>query len=61
MDVTLDSTKQSPAAAGGAAEVSRAQAPGFFRRHRLPLVLAVIAVCIYAGSILWFVTNRGGA
>lgn len=33
--------------------------PGFFRRYRLPLTLAVIAVCLYAGSILYILLGRG--
>lgn len=35
------------------------QAPGFIRRYRLPLILAVIAVCLYAGSILYILFGRG--
>ena len=34
-------------------------ASGFFRRHRIPLVLAVIALCLYAGSILYILYGRG--
>jgi len=36
-----------------------AKAPGFFRRYRLPLSLAVVAVCLYAGSILFILYGRG--
>jgi len=34
-------------------------APGFFKRYRLPLVLAVVAVCLYVGSILYILYGRG--
>jgi len=33
--------------------------PGFFRRYRLPIVLGIIAVCLYAGSILYILYGRG--
>jgi|GEM_PF-3499147 len=33
--------------------------PGFLRRYRLPLFLAVVAVCLYAGSIFFIVVVRG--
>ena len=33
--------------------------PGFLRRYRLPLVLAVVAACLYAGSIVYIVVIRG--
>ena len=32
--------------------------PGFLRRYRLPLLLAVIAVALYAGSILYILFIR---
>ncbi len=32
---------------------------GFIRRYRLPLFLAVVAVCLYAGSILYILFGRG--
>lgn len=32
-----------------------------WRRYRLPLLLAFVAVCIYTSSILWFVLGSGGA
>ena len=35
------------------------RAPGFFRRYRLPLFLAVLALCLYAGSILYILFVRG--
>ena len=35
------------------------RAPGFFRRYRLPLFLAVVALCLYAGSIVYIVYFRG--
>ncbi len=34
-------------------------APGFFRRYRLPLFLAVVALCLYAGSIIYILYFRG--
>jgi len=33
--------------------------PGFLRRYRLPLFLAVVAVCLYATSILYILYGRG--
>jgi hypothetical protein len=35
------------------------QAPGFVQRYRLPLFLAVVAICLYAGSILYILFGRG--
>ncbi|MFK7855794.1 MAG: hypothetical protein AB8B79_16840 [Granulosicoccus sp.] len=35
------------------------QAPGFFRRYRLPLVLGFVAICLYATSILYILYGRG--
>jgi len=32
---------------------------GFIRRYRLPLLLGVVAVCLYAGSILYILYGRG--
>ncbi|MFK8082068.1 MAG: hypothetical protein AB8B97_17410 [Granulosicoccus sp.] len=32
---------------------------GYLRRYRLPLTLAVIAVCLYVGSILYILLGRG--
>ena len=32
---------------------------GFLRRYRLPLALGVIALCLYAGSILYILYGRG--
>lgn len=32
---------------------------GFIRRYRLPLFLAVVAICLYAGSILYILFGRG--
>jgi len=29
-----------------------------WRRYRLPLLLAVVALCLYGGSIAWFVFGR---
>ena len=33
--------------------------PGFLRRYRLPLLLGAIALCLYAGSILYILYGRG--
>ena len=33
--------------------------PGFLRRHRLPLLLAFVALCLYVGSILYILYGRG--
>jgi len=32
---------------------------GYFKRYRLPLFLAVVAICLYAGSILYIMYGRG--
>lgn len=34
-------------------------APGFLRRYRLPLFLAVVALSLYAGSIVYMLFFRG--
>ena len=31
----------------------------FIRRYRLPIFLAIVAACLYAGSILYFVLGKG--
>lgn len=33
--------------------------PGFFRRYRLPLFLALVAVCLYLGSLIYIIYVRG--
>ena len=33
--------------------------PSFIKRHGIALGLGALALCIYAGSILWFIVNRG--
>ena len=43
----------------GAAPGEGTERPGFFRRYRLPLLLAVVALCGYAGSIVYIVYVRG--
>ena len=48
----------SHAAPGQHASGSR-EKPGFIRRYRLPLFLAVVALCLYAGSILYILYGRG--
>ena len=35
------------------------RSPGFLRRHRLPIALGLIALCLYAGSILYILFGRG--
>lgn len=40
-------------------EARIADKPGFIRRYRLPLFLAVVAVCLYATSILYILYGRG--
>ncbi len=45
--------------ASNVVEADQASPPGFIRRYRLPLTLAVIAVCLYAGSILYILFGRG--
>ncbi|MFK7862235.1 MAG: hypothetical protein AB8B64_25740 [Granulosicoccus sp.] len=55
---TIDSSlasdvRREPVSIDGSAQ------PGFIRRYRLPLTLAVIAVCLYAGSILYILLGRG--
>ena len=49
------SDKQVPEGSGLKAD----RAPGFVRRYRLPLFLAVLALCLYAGSILYILFVRG--
>lgn len=52
-DVPLASSSEAAATNGNTDK------PGFFRRYRLPLLLAVVAVCLYAGSILYILFGRG--
>lgn len=34
--------------------------PGtFWQRYRMPIILGIVAVCIYIGSIAWFVYGHG--
>lgn len=35
------------------------QQPTFWQRYRMPIILGVIAVCLYLGSIVWMVFGRG--
>ncbi len=39
--------------------VSKGDERSFLQRYRLPLFLAVVAVCLYAGSILYILYGRG--
>jgi len=32
-----------------------------WQRYRLPILLAILAICLYASSILWIIFGRGGA
>ncbi len=32
---------------------------GFFRRYRMPILLGILAVCLYAFSILYIVYGKG--
>ncbi|MBX2879786.1 MAG: hypothetical protein KTR32_07635 [Granulosicoccus sp.] len=43
----------------GEADLAHNEAPGFMRRYRLPLFLAAVAVCLYAGSILYILYGKG--
>ena len=47
------------ASSGGDREAERVARKGFLRRYRLPLLLGVIALCLYAGSILYILYGRG--
>ena len=38
---------------------SGAAKPSFLRRHRLPLALAFLAICLYVGSIVYILFGRG--
>ena len=29
--------------------------PSLWQRHRIPIVLGVVALCLYVGSIVWMV------
>lgn len=31
----------------------------FWQKHRMPIILGIIAVLLYAGSIVWMVYGRG--
>ena len=31
----------------------------FWQKHRMPIILGIIAVTLYAGSIVWMVYGRG--
>ena len=48
-----------PTAAAPEAGHAPAARPGFLRRHRLPLLLALVALCLYVGSILYILYGRG--
>ena len=50
---------QSLASATEQASGETVSQPGFIRRYRLPLFLALVAVCLYAGSIVYIVFFRG--
>lgn len=43
----------------GSVEAGReTRAPGFLRRHRIPLFLGLVALCLYAGSIVYIIYIR---
>jgi len=54
MNASLDSGDRRESVAGSPLEKQ-----GYIRRYRLPLTLAVVAVCLYAGSILYILLGRG--
>jgi len=33
--------------------------PSFFKRYRLPIMLGILAVCLYAFSILYIMYGKG--
>lgn len=33
--------------------------PSFFKRYRLPILLGILAVCLYAFSILYIMFGKG--
>ncbi|ASJ71150.1 hypothetical protein IMCC3135_05185 [Granulosicoccus antarcticus IMCC3135] len=49
------SDKQLPEGSGLKTE----RTPGFFRKYRMPLFLALLALCLYASSILYILLVRG--
>ena len=61
----MTTTVHEPVASGrseerpGATSGEEAGRPGFLRRYRLPLLLAVVALCGYVGSIVYIVYVRG--
>jgi len=59
VSVALESAKSSAATAADAVSANGEAPPSFIKRHGIALGLGVIALCIYAGSILWFIVNRG--
>ncbi len=55
--VSFQMSEEQAPVAGKTLEES--QTPGFFKRYRLPLLLAVVAFCLYAGSIVYILFGRG--
>jgi len=43
----------------GSAPTGATEQRSFLRRHRLPLALGAIAICLYAGSIVYILFGRG--
>jgi hypothetical protein len=39
--------------------MSNNTSPSFFKRYRLPLLLGLVAVCLYGGSILYIMFGKG--
>jgi len=38
--------------------VSKNEQPTVWQRHRMPIILGIIAVCLYLGSIAWMIYSR---
>ena len=62
----VEARERSDGSGAGSAPVPGAAVPGseparpsFLRRHRLPLALALLALCLYAGSIVYILFGRG--
>ena len=56
---TDGSDGRSASAPDGTVPGSGSARPSFLRRHRLPLALALIALCLYVGSIVYILFGRG--
>ena len=56
MDNRDKAAGDTPAAQNDASEIRK---PTFWQRYRMPIILGVIAVLLYLGSIVWMVFGRG--